>query len=155
MRITKRQVDALSPGETAWDSELAGFGVRRQRRDKVYVLKTRVAGRQRWFTIGKHGAPWTPDTAKREALSLLGSIARGEDPSAVRTRKGQSPSVQDLADLFLREHVGPKRKRRTEGLYRDYLERLVLPRIGTMLASEVSHLTTHHFSRRSREVVGR
>ena len=139
VRITKRQVDALSPGETAWDSELAGFGVRCQRRDKVYVLKTRVAGRQRWFTIGKHGAPWTPDTAKREALSLLGSIARGEDPSAVRTRKGQSPTVQDLADLFLREHVGPKRKRRTEGLYRDYLERLVLPRIGTMLASEVSH----------------
>ena len=57
----------------------------------------------------------------------------------MRTRKGQSPTVQDLADLFLREHVGPKRKRRTEGLYRDYLERLVLPRIGKMLASEVSH----------------
>ncbi|CAL8981594.1 hypothetical protein RHODGE_RHODGE_02912 [Rhodoplanes serenus] len=57
VRITKRVVDTMSPGSTIWDRDLAGFGVRCQKRDKVYVLKTRVRGRQRWFTIGKHGAP--------------------------------------------------------------------------------------------------
>lgn len=137
VRITKRVVDALSSGETAWDSELGGFGVRCQRRDKVYILKTRVGGRQRWFTIGKHGAPWTPETARREALSLLGSIARGDDPSEARERRAQSLTVQQLVVLFLEEHVGPKRKRRTEVLYRDYLERLVVPRIGRKLIAEV------------------
>jgi integrase len=139
VRITKRVVDGLSPGETAWDAEFSGFGVRCQRRDKVYILKTRVSGRQRWFTIGRHGAPWTPETARREALSLLGSIARGDDPSTARERKTQSWTVKELIGLFLDEHVAPKRKPRTEVLYRDYLERLVLPRIGRRLVAEIKH----------------
>ena len=28
-------------------------------------------GRQRWFTIGRHGAPWTPESARLEARRLL------------------------------------------------------------------------------------
>lgn len=58
-RITKRQVDALKPGNLLWDGTVRGFGIRCQQAAKVYVLKTRVRGKQRWFTIGKHGAPWT------------------------------------------------------------------------------------------------
>src|SRR5215213_2559662 len=33
-KITKATVDALSPGEIAWDGEIKGFGVRCQRRDR-------------------------------------------------------------------------------------------------------------------------
>lgn len=55
-RITKRTVDALKPGEIVWDSEVKGFGIRCQRVAKVYVLKTRVGGRQRWLSIGRHGS---------------------------------------------------------------------------------------------------
>ena len=77
--ITKRTVDALQPGSIVWDKTLAGFGVRRQRRDRIYVLKTRVGARQRWFTIGKHGT-WTVDAARREARAILGEIDRGHRP---------------------------------------------------------------------------
>lgn len=79
IRITKRVVDDLAPGEDVWDSEIKGFGVRCQVRDKSYVLKTTVKGRPKWITIGRHGSPWTPDNARTEALKLLGLVvqARG------------------------------------------------------------------------------
>ena len=66
-RITKRPVDHLKPGELVWDAEVKEFGVRCQRSAKTCALKTRIGGRQRWITIGRHGSPWTPDTARREA----------------------------------------------------------------------------------------
>ena len=47
-KITKRTVDALKPGEIAWDSEIKGFGARCQRKAKTYVLKFRAGNRQRW-----------------------------------------------------------------------------------------------------------
>ena len=83
-RIGLRQVRSLKPGETIWDKSLTGFGARRQHSDAVsYVLFYRTKeGRQRWFTIGKHGAPWMPETARDEAKRLLGEVAHRGDPAA-------------------------------------------------------------------------
>ena len=48
-----------------------------------YALKYRTGeGRQRWHTIGRHGAPWTPDTARNEAQRLLTEVVQGKDPAA-------------------------------------------------------------------------
>jgi integrase len=84
--ITMRTVEALKPGQAVWDAEhkeaVRGFGVRRQRGAPVYVVKFRVFGRQRFITIGPHGAPWTPTLARREAKRLLGLVANGQDPQA-------------------------------------------------------------------------
>ena len=82
-RIGLRQVRALRLGETIWDASLPGFGARRQRSDAVsYVLFYRTKeGRQRWFTIGRHGAPWTPEGAREEARRLLGDVASKADPA--------------------------------------------------------------------------
>jgi hypothetical protein len=68
-RIGLRDVRALHPGKTIWDAAVPGFGARRQKGDAVaYVLFYRtVAGRQRWQTIDRHGAPWTPEQAREEA----------------------------------------------------------------------------------------
>src|SRR5260370_23373498 len=81
-RIGLRQVRSLKPGETIWDQSLTGFGARRQKSDAVaYVLFYRTKeGRQRWFTIGKHAAPWTPETARQEAKRLIGDVAHQVDP---------------------------------------------------------------------------
>ncbi|TFV43551.1 Arm DNA-binding domain-containing protein, partial [Bradyrhizobium niftali] len=83
--ITIRAVQALKPGETIWDADhreaVRGFGVRRQRDQATYVLKYRVFGRQRFVTIGPHGAPWTPELARKEAKRLLGLVANGKDPA--------------------------------------------------------------------------
>ena len=87
-KVTKRTVDRLAPGDQdrfVWDDELKGFGIRcRPSGVKVYLLKTRSGGRQRWLTIGRHGSPWSPDQARKEAKRLLGEIAQGKDPGAAR-----------------------------------------------------------------------
>ena len=84
--VTLRTVQALKPGTTIWDADhreaVKGFGVRRQRGTPVYVIKYRVFGLQRFVTIGTHGSPWTPDTARREAKRLFGLVANGKDPQA-------------------------------------------------------------------------
>jgi integrase len=101
-RIGLREVRALKPGETVWDSAVPGFGARRQAGDAVaYVLKSRTAeGRQRWHTIGRHGAPWTPDTARDEAKRLLGEVVKGADPAAEKQAKRKAETVTELCDAY-------------------------------------------------------
>src|SRR5262249_30113238 len=98
-----RQVRSLRRGRTIWDQSLIGFGARRQKSDAVaYVLFYRTKeGRQRWFTIGKHGAPWTPETARQEAKRLLGDVARQRDPAAEKRSARNAQTVAELCDLYL------------------------------------------------------
>jgi integrase len=102
-RIGLRQVRTLMPGTTIWDESLPGFGARRQKSEAVsYVLFYRTnEGRQRWFTIGKHGAPWTPEQAREEAKRLLGSVAHKADPAAEKRAKRNAKIVEELCDLYL------------------------------------------------------
>ena len=83
--ITIRAVQGLAIGSALWDAghreAVVGYGVRRQKAAAVYVLKYRAFGRQRMLTIGRHGSPWTPDTARKEAKRLLGLVAAGKDPA--------------------------------------------------------------------------
>lgn len=101
--IGLRQVRALKPGKTTWDAKLPGFGARRQQSEAVsYVLFYRTKeGRQRWFTIGKHGAPWTPESAREEARRLLGEAAHGTDPAADKQSKRKAKTVTELCDSYL------------------------------------------------------
>src|SRR4051794_23426521 len=94
-RIGMREIAALGQGGLVWDGELPGFGARRQRSEAIsYVLLYRNAeGRQRWHTIGRHRAPWTPDTARKEAIRLLGQVAVGIDPALLKRAKRNARTV--------------------------------------------------------------
>jgi hypothetical protein len=101
-RLGLREVRALRPGEIAWDPAIAGFGARRQQEAITYILKYRTqGGRQRWFTIGRHGAPWTPDLARDEARRLLGEVAKGNDPSASKQSTRHAITVAELCRIYL------------------------------------------------------
>jgi integrase len=65
-----------------WDTSVVGFGARRQRNGVFYYLRYRHNGSQRMQSIGRHGSPWTPDSARVEARRLLGVVAGGDDPFA-------------------------------------------------------------------------
>ncbi|TMJ86478.1 MAG: DUF4102 domain-containing protein [Alphaproteobacteria bacterium] len=108
-KITKRTVDQVSPGSRdvlLWDRDVKGFGIRcRPSGAKHYVLKMRVGGRQRWLTIGRHGSPWTPDTARREALRLLGLRAAGQDPATARDHRKGAITIAELGARFLSDYV--------------------------------------------------
>ncbi len=128
-KITKRVVDSLKLGATVWDGEVRGFGVRRQRRDRVYVLKYRFQGRQRWLSIGKHGSPWTTEEARKEAKRLLGKVADGKDPADARDEVKNDLTVSKLCDLYVAEGSTTKRPS-TIATDRGRIERHIRPLLG-------------------------
>ena len=146
-RITKRTIDGIKPpatGETiVWDDQVAGFGVRvRPSGAKTYLLLYRAgSGRGaplRKLSIGRHGSPWTPDTARTEAKRLLGQVAGGADPAAVKTERRKAETVADIADKFMEEHVEAKRKGRTAAEYRRLFAKFILPALGTKKVVDVA-----------------
>lgn len=133
-KITKRGVDALTPGDRdvfLWDGNLTGFGVRcRPSGSRYYLLKMRVNGRQRWITIGKHGAPWTPVTARREAERLLGEKATGRDPAKARDMARVAGTIEQLGQRFLDDYVPAHCKDSTAYEYRRAVELFITPALG-------------------------
>src|SRR5262249_55578263 len=65
-----------------WDTTCVGFGARRQTSGCFYYIRYRHNGTQIVRSIGRHGSPWTPDTARSKARQLLGVVAGGADPFA-------------------------------------------------------------------------
>ena len=128
-RITVSSVRSLSAGAVAWDADVKGFGVRLQSDAPSYFLKTRIKGRQRWITIGRHGSPWTPETARNEALRLLAEASAGRDAAPSRRVVEREVLLKELAERFFAEH-GPKLKPRSRELYDRTLASFILPKLG-------------------------
>ena len=94
---------------------------------RSYVYQYRVGGRgaktKRW-TIGSHGSPWTPTTARTEAERLAMLVGQGIDPvDAEKQRQRQAATlgfqsyVDTFADGYLKTEWGdswPLAKRRLE-----------------------------------------
>lgn len=142
-KITHTAVNELQPNQTVWDTEIRGLCIRRQKRDKVYSLKTRVNGRQRWIKIGQHGI-WTPQTARRRAQEMLVAAARGEDPTEILTQRRNAPTIGELCDAFLDDH-GPRLKERTVAEYRSLIERFIKPEFGTLKSHEATRQNISQF----------
>ena len=153
-RINRRTIAALQPGQVLWDGDVSGFGARRQRNAISYVLIYRTAeGRQRWHTIGRHGSPWTPDEARKEAKRLLGSVAGGLDPAALKRAKRSANSVSELCDLYLADAEAGRvltrrkaaKKESTIVTDRGRMERHIKPLLGTMSVPAVARNDVEEF----------
>lgn len=151
--ITIEIVRRLGVGTVVWDAKVAGFGVRRQKSEaRTYILKTRVRGQQRWFTIGRHGAPWTPEMARKEALRILGEIVDGQDPAAIRSDDKAAQTVSELCSLYLLEaeigkvltKFGVPKKASTIATDRGRIKRHIIPLLGRRLVKDIS---THDVKR--------
>jgi integrase len=144
-RITKRAVDALKPNGfefTVWDDTVTGFGVRvRPTGAKSYVVVYRAgSGRGapvRRFTIAAVGKI-APELARARAKVILGSVALGLDPADQKTTERGMPTLAELADRFMTEHVEAKRKGGTARFYRDILDRIVKPAMGATKVDKLS-----------------
>jgi integrase len=151
--ITIEAVAALVVGESVWDTDVRGFGVRRQRRDAVYVVKYRFNGQQRFYTIGKHGAPWTPKTARKEAMRLLGKVASHEnpiDPAADRDADKAQPTFADFATRYLDEYAVAQKKPRTVEEDRRNLRLHLIPCLGKKKVGDIVQADAARFHRDSR-----
>src|SRR5262245_45238602 len=151
--ITKRAVDAAKARESdsyLWDRELHGFGVKLTPAGrKVYLVQYRLGGRKgrtRRVTIGQHGSPWTPKTARTEAKRLLGEVDAGRDPAADRDKAKTDKSLGILVDQFMAEHA-KKLKPATIEEYQRLVRLHVKPRLQNRAIGDLKRLDiarVHH-----------
>ena len=118
-KVTKRSVESLlaDARPVVWyDDKLAGFGVRVMPSGRRYYFaryRNRY-GRSRWFTIGEHGKI-TADAARSKAQRVLQTVAvDGSDPSGEREDFRAAPTINDLLDRYVREHIERRNRPRTQ-----------------------------------------
>lgn len=154
-KLTKRIVDTMQPElerYILWDSTLKGYGLRVEPSGtKTFLVRYRVAGRKRFLAIGRFGH-LTPEQARGLAQAILADVRHGRDPIEERRGERTAITVAELANRFLAEHVGPKRKGTTAAHYRSLIERYVLPKHGPRKAHDFvrSDLARIHLSMRNR-----
>lgn len=161
VRISKRTVDSAHVPEQGevrlWDDSLAGFCLRvyaptsraiaaaasageAPKVRKVYAVKYRVGRTQRWFTIGQHGSPWTPDQARDKAAAVLRDAGNGLDHQTAKLARRADLTVGELIDAYLAEGPAAKPAKRasTWAEDRSNLERHVRPLLGQKVARDVT-----------------
>jgi len=131
VKITKAQVDRMQPGDVLQDTELKGFRVRCQGKSKSFIAYYRINRRQRWFTLGRYGV-LTVEQARLKAKEVLGSVAGGHDPAAQKDAFRKAPTVAECSELFLAHHVQVRLKPASQRYYRDIIEQLINPKIGSL-----------------------
>ena len=131
--ISRRTVEALPAGEREvvfWDHELSGFGVRvYPSGTKVYLVQTRSGGKSRRVTISRHGM-LTAEQARRKAAQLIASIKAGEEPARPQSPPDTGPTIAEVAERYMKEHVAVRCKPSTARACRCTLDRYLLPAFG-------------------------
>ena len=140
---------------------MPGFGARRQKSEAVsYVLMYRTREwRQRRYTIGRHGAPWTPDAAREEAKRLLGEVVRGADPAADKREAREAMIVAELCDLYLADAEAGRlltrrrqaKKSSTLEIDKGRIERHIKPLLGRLPVAAVDRAEIERFMHRVAE----
>jgi integrase len=154
-RIGIKDIRDLGEGWTLWDTRVSGFCARRRKSAAVfYALKYRTGeGRQRWHTIGRHGAPWTPDAARDEAQRILSEVVQGKDPAAQKLAKRRAATVAELCDDYLRAAAqgrlltrrGGNKKESTLVTDRSRIEAHIKPLLGDRKVPEVTRQDIEKF----------
>jgi hypothetical protein len=137
-RITAAAVSEMSPGMVLWDTQVRGFGIRYRSRDRIYLLKTRIKGLQRILTIGRDGRGyWGPESARREAIRLLGLIRDGKDPAYERDQARNAPNVTAVVARYLTEYALTHKKPRTFAEDERLLKLHILPALGHLKMRDI------------------
>lgn len=139
-KLTKRVVDqfvAESKATSLWDDELKGFGLRVWPTGrKVYIVKCRIKGRQRFITLGPHG-PVTAEQARVRAFGILSEAKGGRDPAKELDQARKSPTMNGLGERFLKEHVALRCKPTTQAEYKRSVELFIKPKLGTRKVTDI------------------
>jgi integrase len=134
---------------TLWDADhrdaIRGFGLRifaptkrHPSGARSFFINYRVDGFERRHTIGPYPT-WSTAAARAEAKELSRRINAGEDPAREKAERRDAPTVQDLMDRYIEEHLPTKAQGR-----RALDERRMLAEIGKSLGVERRVADIHH-----------
>ena len=128
-KLSERVVKAAEIGSRKYvlfDEDTPGFGLCvYESGRKGFVLIYRMGGQQKRFTIGTWPA-WSVIAARKEAKALKREIDRGEDPLGSRRSARIAPTVKELAERYIEEHL-PKLAKTNASDQTSMLQKLVLP----------------------------
>lgn len=84
IRINKRAIETIQSPKNGqifyWDEQLTGFGVKATKSGKSFVVEGQVNRRRRRCVIGRVEL-FSPEIARKKAVSILGDMACGIDPN--------------------------------------------------------------------------
>ena len=115
-----------------YNETLANFGARvtaAGARSFVLNYRVRGTGQQRRITIGD-AEDWSTGAARIEARRLRRLIDEGGDPLGDIEAEREAPTVSQLIDRFLTEHVEPRTRPATAKAYKRLLEKHIRPFFG-------------------------
>ena len=154
VKLNERIVDGLKADAKAgvvWDRDLPGFGVRVYPSGrKTYVVQTRGPNGSRRVTLGMHGEI-TARQARRRAASAIDRIKSGLEPLTDLSGLKSEPTVADLAERFLEQHVAVRCKASTARRYRQVIENQILPTLRKLPVADVrrKHVVALHYDLRN------
>src|SRR5262249_55968652 len=134
-RLTDQVVRQLPPpvngNRIAYDSDVPGFGCRVTAggsRSFVLNYRRKADGVERRYTIGSWPS-WSVAAAREGAKRPRRAVDGGGDPVGEAQAMRDAPTVADLAERFLTEHV-MRRRPSTQLAYRIVLRKYILPALG-------------------------
>ena len=155
MKLTQRSVDAIKPQAkryAVWDSELKGFGVRVNANGaKVYLVKFRIGGRQRFVTLGSTNV-LKAEQARSLAREHLADADRGIDTAAKKRKSREGLTVAQLGDRFLKEYVPVHLKPSTQAEYGRAIKLFIKPKIGSRKVAELDRSAVADFHHKLRDI---
>lgn len=156
VKLTKRTVDLAEVRDKVaviWDKEVKGFGLRVYPNGrKVYVVKYRFKGRQRFLTLGQHGRDLAPDKARAEAYHAFSEVKNGRDPAEDRDNRRSSPTMKDLGERFLNDYVEVHCKSSTQYEYKRSVELFINPKLGTRKVCDIERKDIAEFHHNLRKI---
>ena len=153
--ISRRTVEALSVEKDTiyWDNGLPGFGVRvYPSGSKIYIAQTRTEGKSRRVTIGRHGVI-TAEQARQRAALIIARVKAGEHsiPAPMTPKPVSGPTVAEMAERYLEQHVAVRCKPTTAVQRRFVLRKHILPALGSLPLEAVGrdHIADLHYRLRA------
>jgi integrase len=146
IKLTKQVIDGLSApskGSTIMrDSEVIGFAIR----IKSATKRSPQGSRSFIFIYSLHGQPsrvrigayptWSVEAARLEAKDLRKRVDRGEDPAQKRRDERDAPTVDELAQRYIDDHL-PTKGERAQKDDKRYIDRHVKPVLGKRRVKDV------------------
>jgi integrase len=141
-KLTKRFVESVKTNgadQVFFDNKICGFGLRVLPTGlrSYFVQYRNKQGRSRRLTIGKHGKV-TADNARKDAQRIFGQVRDGKDPVAERRAYIHAPTVNDLLDLYITEHVEKRNRPSTQEEVKRLIERHIRAELGRQKVAAVT-----------------
>ena len=159
IRITDKLVNELTPPASGnrityddpdagprQDKGVSGFGIRITANGvRTFILNYRVLGRERRMTIGRHGT-WSVEAARKRARELRREVDGDNDPLAVRVEGRQAPSVGDLCDRYIEDHL-PRKRTLSAADDKAMIASFIRPKFGAEKVATLTHSSVDQLHR--------